>query len=296
MEKVLLTLEFIDAIQDDDTRNLFWLAFASTMVQYSNYSYEPSLGRRASAGRDDIEDFPVGETIAAKLRDMAEDIRWFRQNLPDDEIAAQVFNSSFFDSREHLAAGSIDLVVTSPPYLNNYHYNRNTRPQLYWLGFVATPTDLRRLELDNFGKYWQTVREEGNLDLNFNLSDSNLPDRLRELRAIHCEKGVYGGNGWANYAASYFNDCMRFAEGLNYALRPGGTALIVIGNSILQGVLIPTDQYFAQIAERAGLQVVEIHVPRATRVGTSIIKSDVRVEKAVEKQQLYEAVVELRRR
>ncbi len=296
MAKVLLSLEFIDAIQDSDTRHLFRLAFSSTMVQYSNYSYEPSLGRRVSAGKNEIEDFPVGETIAAKLREMAEDIRWFRLNLPDDRVQAQVFNGSFFGCREHLRPGSIDLVVTSPPYLNNYHYNRNTRPQLYWLGYVSSPADLRHLELDNFGKYWQTVREQENLELNFTLPDSSLTDKLRELRAIHGEKGVYGGNGWANYAASYFNDCLRFAEGLSYALRPGGTALVVIGNSILQGVLIPTDQYFAKIAERAGLEAVEVHVPRATRVGSSIIKSGVRVEKAAEKHQLYEAVVELRRR
>jgi hypothetical protein len=79
-------------------------------------------------------------------------------------------------------------------------------------------------------------------------------------------------------------------------LRPGGTAVVVIGNSILQGVLIPTDFYFAKIAEAMGLELVRIDVPRATRVGNSIIQSDVRVTKAQDKHQLYEAVVELRRR
>jgi hypothetical protein len=39
------------------------VAFAATMVRYSNYSYEPSLGRRASAGKEDIHDFPVAQTI-----------------------------------------------------------------------------------------------------------------------------------------------------------------------------------------------------------------------------------------
>jgi hypothetical protein len=70
----------------------------------------------------------------------------------------------------------------------------------------------------------------------------------------------------------------------------------VIGNSILQGVLIPTDAYFGKIAEAVGLELVRIDIPRSTRVGNSIIKSDVRVAKAQDKHQLYEAVVELRKR
>jgi hypothetical protein len=78
-------------------------------------------------------------------------------------------------------------------------------------------------------------------------------------------------------------------------LRPGGTALVVIGNSIIQGILIPTDHYLAKIAESVGLDLVDIHVPRATRVGNSIIQSDVRVGKAKNSHRLYEAVVEIRK-
>jgi hypothetical protein len=72
-------------------------------------------------------------------------------------------------------------------------------------------------------------------------------------------------------------------------------ALVVIGNSILQGVPIPTDLYVGKIAECVGLELVRIDVPRATRVGNSIIQSDVRVVKATDVHQLYEAIVELRK-
>ena len=84
--------------------------------------------------------------------------------------------------------------------------------------------------------------------------------------------------------------------GINYVLKPGGVALVVIGNSILQGILIPTDQYFGKIAQSVGLELVRIDVPSITRVGNSIIQSNVRVEKAQDSHQLYEAIVELRKR
>jgi len=265
------------------------------MVQYSNYSYEPSLGRRVSAGKAEIEDYPVGETVITKLYAMAEDIAWFRNQPGLSQTEARVINDTFFNYEAYLDPASVDLLVTSPPYWNNYHYNRNTRPQLYWLGYVKHPQEMQPLEHLNFGKYWQTVRGEDTLTLEFSLPNLDLEDQLATLRSRHPEKGVYGGKGWANYAVAYFNDCYRFAQIMTRLLKPGGTALVVIGNSILQGLLIPTDQYLGQIAELAGLQVVGVEIPRATRVGNSIIQSDVRVKKAQDSQQLYEAIVELRK-
>ncbi|RJQ50139.1 MAG: site-specific DNA-methyltransferase [Nitrospiraceae bacterium] len=295
LHKVLIVQDFVLAIEDDTLRDLFRLAFASTMVSYSNYSYEPSLGRRVSAGREEIHDFPVAKAITDKLADMAEDIAWMQEQMTPNNLKVQIINDSFFNCRQHLPTESVDLVITSPPYLNNYHYNRNTRPQLYWLGYAQSPEDLKKLEDMNFGKFWQTVRDCERLDLSFALSHTGIQERLQTLRNLNKEKGSYGGNGWANYAAAYFNDCHRFAEGIHYVLKRGGTALVVIGNSILQGVMIPTDEYFGKIAESVGLELVKIDIPRATRVGNSIIQSDVRVAKAKSSHQLYEAVVVLRK-
>ena len=69
---------------------------------------------------------------------------------------------------------------------------------------------------------------------------------------------------------------------------------MVIGNSILQGVPIPTDRFLAAIAASRGFAVAGIHVPREARVGSSIVESSVRAGKAAGSA-LYESVVELRR-
>lgn len=296
LHKVLIFHDFLASVEETKVQDLFRLAFASTMVQYSNYSYEPSLSRRVSAGKDEILDYPVEEVLLRKLDVMKEDIRWMQERIGGETVSSCVVSASFFEFKEHLRPEMADLIITSPPYLNNYHYNRNTRPQLYWLGLVNSPKDLEPIEMSNFGKFWQTVREKEYLGLDFDLPGSDIQNRLAELRKLKPEKGVYGGNGWANYAAAYFNDCCKFAEGISYALKPGGRAFVVIGNSILQGIVIPTDQYFGQIAEAIGLELVQIDIPRATRVGNSIIQSNVRVSKAQDSDQLYEAIVELKKK
>jgi DNA modification methylase len=296
LRKVLVVQDFIKTIENPDICDLFRIAFAATMISYSNYSYEPSLGQRKSGGKKNFTDYNVGEEILYKLNEMVEDIKVVRSQFGGDIPSSHIWQKSFFSCSEQLRSGTVDLIITSPPYLNNYHYNRNTRPHLYWLGFTQKPDDFKVLEEENFGKFWQTVRGGKQIDLEFNLSDSELANSLKLLRGLNCERGVYGGNGWANYAASYFNDCYRFVKCMKSVLRKRGTALVVIGNSVLQGVTIPTDKYLAQIAESVGLELVEIHIPRKTRVGSSIIQSSVRVGKAKDSHHLYEAVVELRKR
>ncbi len=293
LRKVLIIQDFINDLADQHVAEVFQLAFAATMVSYSNYSYEPSLGTRKAVGKSDIEDAPVIEALSAKLTEMINDVETLTLNGSLPDASAKVVNASFFRCWDYAEAGSVDLCITSPPYLNNYHYIRNTRPQLYWLGLVSSPQETEHLAQDNFGKYWQTVRELDEVPLDFPDPPAALVKQLKRLRGLKAERGIYGGKGWANYAASYFNDCYRFAKCLNYILKPGGQAFVVIGNSILQGLMIPTDQYLGEIAKRTGLQLTDIQIPRQTRVGNSIIQSDVRVEKAADKHRLYESVVHL---
>ena len=292
--KVLLAFDFMETLESPIAA-LFRLAFAATMVGYSNYSYEPSLGRKASVGRPDVEDDDVAGAVAAKLQQMADDSAWYRHSrVRPERDDGRVLERSFFDGYTVVGKGGADLLITSPPYLNNYHYNRNTRPHLYWLGFCSSPDDLKRLEELNVGTYWQNARDRERIDLDPSIDNDAIRNAIGEVRLRNPEKGIYGGNGWANYAAHYFNDCGRFLDGASWCLRPGATALVVIGNSILQGVPIPTDRFLAAIAEARGFRIAGIHVPRETRVGSSILNSSVRAGQTDAKS-LYESIVELRR-
>jgi len=296
LHKVLILMDFIQTIEDQNISDLFKLAFTSTMVKYSNYSYEPSLATRQKAGKADVKDYNIEEITVQKLLEFSSDIAWIKKIVSNhNDVKHYIIKDSFFNYEQYLSKKSIDLIITSPPYLNNYHYNRNTRPQIYWLGFANNPDDMKPLEDANFGNYWQTVRNRDNIEINFEIPDIDLQDRLDKLKKINSDKKTYGGSGWAKYAISYFNDCYRFSKGIDYSLKKGKTALVVIGNSILQGVTIPTDEYFAKIAESVGLEIVEIHKPKFNRRGSSIIQSDVRAEKAKRGHRLYESIVELKK-
>ena len=77
-------------------------------------------------------------------------------------------------------------------------------------------------------------------------------------------------------------------------MKPGGIAVVVIGNNILQGIEFPTDRFFSQIAEEAGFDIVELHEVRSKRTGNSILNSSVRSGTVRQRTKLYETAVELR--
>ena len=302
--KVLFTLDYMNGLPTQ-IKDLFRVAFASVMVDFSNYSYEPSLGTRPGAGKALVDDADVAVIVANKLRDMMEDIAEVQNGwIPSSSGMMggeppvrenynpgwQVHERSFFEVESCLDAASVDLVVTSPPYMNNYHYVRNSRPQLFWSGLIESPPELKPLETGNFGKFWQTVRGGGPIPLIPHLPQ--LEQDIAAIRQINSGRGVYGGNGWANYVAAYMNDIDRFCGLLKTILKPGATAVVVVGNSIVQGREFKVEERLCEIAELHGLSALSVTRLR-DRVGSSIVNSGAR-QRSRSKSALYDAAVALR--
>lgn len=273
--QILHALSFLYSIASESLANLYRIAFGAVMVSVSNYTYEPSLGSRPAAGKPLITEANVSEVLLTKLRQIQADIVWVQEKIQGRSLgASHVINADFFSAHEQLEANSVDLMVTSPPYMNNYHYVRNTRPQLYWLDFIASPKEQKHLETHNFGRYWQTVRDSAPIALAFD--HSGLAEILQQLRATRTEQAAYGGPGWANYVTTYFNDCYRFMTTLKRVLSPRGVGVVVIGNSIIQGLDMRTEQLLGEIGVMQGLKLEGVYCLRDKRVGASITQSSVR--------------------
>ena len=251
--QVLACMDFIRDEEAEWVRALFRLALGSVMVGFSNYSYEPSLGTRAGAGKPNIDHADVFGIVRGKIKDIHQDIAAFQRVVSgfDHRPEATVHTHSYLGNGDRVPAGSVDLVITSPPYLNNYHYIRNTRPQLYWLGLVDDPKEVKKIERASFGQFWQTVRAGAEVPLEQQVD--GLAERLDTLRGRNADRGAYGGPGWANYAATYFNDCGRFCRVTRPLMRAAGRLFVVIGNSILQGVEFKTDRYLRPDRRNGGV-------------------------------------------
>ena len=288
--KILQLKEFIYEVPGE-LQEHFKVAFGTILVKCSNYAYGPSLGRKSKMEIKQTQNMPAGKHFIEKIKQMYEDLKWLKNTvipkLPR-EPKHEVYEGNVFSYINDIS--DVDLIVTSPPYLNNYHYPRNTRPQMYWLDIAEKPSDFEKIECESFGKFWQTVRESTPIDLDF--SSPELERVIEQIRKRNPNKGIYGGEGWANYATVYFNDVHRFFKNFFAKMKGGGIMVWVLGNSILQGVEVKTEEFLVKIAELEGFKKENIYRIRKKRVGNSIVNTHVRTtpEKPVE---LYEAAVVL---
>ena len=142
-----------------------------------------------------------------------------------------------------LQGGSVDLIVTSPPYANALDYMRAHKFSLAWLGDpIPRLSDLR-------GHYIGSERQSG--------SDGGrrtLPESVKAAVDAVGERDT----GKARVLDRYFRDMADAIGEMARVLRDGAAVVIVVGPSVMRDVLVPTHQCLADIAAAAGLDVVGV--------------------------------------
>lgn len=119
---------------------------------------------------------------------------------------------------------SVDLVVTSPPYLNAIDYLRGHRLALIWLGHSLS--ELREIRSISIGS--EAARTATATEANEDLVRRVAPG-LVDLGA-RIERLV----------ARYAHDMLELAGNVEKSLVPGGRAVVVVADSVLKGMRIPT--------------------------------------------------------
>jgi 16S rRNA G966 N2-methylase RsmD len=80
----------------------------------------------------------TGKIEADRLRRAVAQVSQVVQSLPDDPVSCSVHTG---DARKlPLPAHSVDLIVTSPPYINVFNYHQNYRPAIERLGWQVLPS------------------------------------------------------------------------------------------------------------------------------------------------------------
>jgi hypothetical protein len=148
--------------------------------------------------------------------------------------------------------GSVDLVVTSPPYLNALDYMRGHKLALVWFGHKIS--DLRDRRSSSIGA------ERG-------LGIEASPAVVAILRVI--EASVTDPERLPRPMLERFaHDCTAFAVKLGAKTKPGGQAVLVVGNSTLKDNYIRNDLIAREAMERAGFTFVgsrERDIPQNSR-------------------------------
>ncbi len=170
---------------------------------------------------------------------------------------------------EYADPGSVDLILTSPPYLNNYDYADRTRLETYFWGMydswgditrevrdrliIAATTQIRRGEMAE--ARWCPGVGQVSPAMHTELMD--IIQRLSELRLVKGGKKAYD-----LMVAGYFEDMLKVIQGAYAVLKTGCPFILVLGDSAPYGVHVRTDEIIGELATAVGFSGYEVEVIR----------------------------------
>jgi DNA modification methylase len=197
------------------------------------------------------------DLVRARLQSQARDI------LVSEPLKAPARFACYSASALHENSGDDwDGVITSPPYLNGTNYIRNARLELWYLRCITENADLRRLR--------DKVITSGINDVHANTKwDPITAGVERVVKAI--QASAYDSR-IAKMIGGYFHDMSMVFESLGKCLRPGARLCVDIGDSIYNGVHVPTDDLLVEVAEAKGYKNLErVHLrKRISKGGESV--------------------------
>jgi DNA modification methylase len=153
----------------------------------------------------------------------------------------------------------VDLIITSPPYTNNYDYADATRLEMSFFGEIKGWGDLQsEVRCHLIRSCSQHVSVEKN-SLNSILADKNLYPISKDLREV-CykleeERLLHGGaKNYHVMVAAYFSDLAKVWISLRRVCKDGAKICFVVGDSAPYGVYVPVDKWLGALAISAGFK------------------------------------------
>lgn len=143
-------------------------------------------------------------------------------------------------SLKRLNNKSIDIVLTSPPYLNAIDYMRGHRLALVWLGYRLD--DLRKIRSESIGAERGPER----------LRSALLFDNIQEAMC----SDVNLSNRHILMIARYAEDVYRMMSEIARVLRSNGRAILIVGNSCLKNTFIRNSAGVLQAGSMVGLRLI----------------------------------------
>ncbi len=269
---VLINLEFlkggIDTIptktkSQAKIKNLLLLAFASILIDCSNLKRTPCLGYWKNK---QVTDNAPWVLMNQKVNDICNDLKVlqskYRKNIG---VESNVF---LVNAMTYKHERIFDLVITSPPYMNGLDYVMNYKIEMGWLDFTKESKDAKKVKdslvvCDNVSK---------GLIKKFSQANSKYTNRWIENIKISIAKNIerrcnYRRSDMPYIVHKYFDDMYKVMKFVTKSLGSNGRFILVVGDSLIADVYVPTDLILAKIGMELGLSIEKIERARNRHSG-----------------------------
>jgi len=191
-----------------------------------------------------------------KLNEIIQDVQIFNEKKITEH--AEIINQ---DAREAIQKyqNCFDILITSPPYPNNYDYADSTRLEMLFWNDINGWGDLQAKVRSGLIRSCSQHSAAEKLDLDKILYEpllSPIRDELtavcKKLELVRLEHG--GKKTYHTMIAAYYYDLAKVFVTLRQLMKENSIICFVVGDSAPYGVYAPTDIWLGKLAVAAGFK------------------------------------------
>lgn len=139
----------------------------------------------------------------------------------------------------------VKLAITSPPYINAFDYVRSLRLENAWLNY-AGDEEFNEIKKNQIGT--EKIYSDEYRDLPEKVGIEDLDNKIQQIFAKDDKR--------AHVVKKFFLDMRKNIAEVKEVLQDNGHYIIVVGNSTIRGINIPTANYLEEIALQEGYRMV----------------------------------------
>jgi DNA modification methylase len=258
LSKIKFSIEFLrDRFSEDIIK--FLLVCFSSIIRKSSYA-DPRMAKtyKSKKVRKKIEEgwkpTPI-QYFEDSLDKNFERVKCLGKHLSANKNFVKVFLG---DARKtscilkKYGINEVDLIVTSPPYINAQDYFRSYKLEIQWLG-LATAEELKYLNKETIG-----TEHIPSIDCNSAPKSNNkLLDEI--LRKIWKDDTIKANKKKTCIVYRYFENMKIVLREFYEVLTPRGHFCLVSGDNNICGFNIPTYKILTDMAKSNNFEVVEMY-------------------------------------
>ncbi|MDR2426019.1 MAG: site-specific DNA-methyltransferase [Endomicrobium sp.] len=236
-KELAFILSKISEIREKDIKDFFYCAFSNIL---KNCSIWMQKSNKPTRDFTKIPSNPI-PTFYKQVKMMTrgnQNLYTLLQKKSFSNLSSQV---SCNDARKiPVKNNSVDLIVTSPPYVTSYEYADLHQLSTLWFGYAKDLSDFRKIFIGT------SYCDENKINLNSILAEQTVENLVQQDKKT------------AKEVSKYFSDMNQVFVEMKRMLKKGGKTCIVIGNTSLKRVEVLNAEVFTEQLLNLGFKIIDI--------------------------------------
>jgi len=226
----------ISRLHDPSLRDLMWCAFSRLIItKKKGVSLAMDISHSRPHRSYDKAPINVFDHFERSVKQIVK-----ASPFSDSKVSHPKASVNFADARKlPIGDSSVDVVITSPPYLNAIDYIRGHKFSLVWMGHsIETLRDIRST---NVGTEIGSKQQTGD-------------EATENIMEMMCSVGELASRH-AGMLRQYVRDMRAVLSETKRVLRVGGKAVFVVGNNNLRDTFVQNSKCVEGLAKEIGMVV-----------------------------------------